>query len=104
MHLKTIKNESFWQAKIQVEAKQSHVTYCYVLYDKDNQRIILEREPAHKLFFSDILNKNNKIHKNMDKYREKNNTYIIEDYDFNQKFSYNNINEKIILGFFYIFL
>ena len=93
---------SYWQYKFYVEASQNNFSYCYVLHQKKTQKIILEREPLRKLYLNDMnCYEEKKKERTSAKFRVKNNTLYILDYEFNQKFLFNEINEHIVWGFLY---
>ena len=94
---------SFWQAKIYVDCSQSFYKYCYILYDKTTKKIYWDREQIRRVNLNELLYQNNDVQKSLISIKPKNNSFKILDRDFNQRFSFNQINENILIGknFFY---
>ena len=106
--------EQYWEMEIVVHPSEKEITYCYFAYDKENKSTLFERKKHRRIHFSFLpfqkIETDDDFSLNVPKNNYtssesnlKNNCYKIYDFDFQNKFLFNEINENIILGKFFKF-
>ena len=104
--------EQYWEMEILIDPLEKEITYCYFSYDKENTGTSYERKKYRTVEFSftasDSSQNENDFSLNLhtNNYSSnaailKNNCYKIYDFDFQNRFLCNEINENILLGYTY---
>ena len=93
-------NISFWQKKFYVDLSQNVFKYCFLAFDKKSQKIFWDRQQVRKLNLSDFF---------ITKEFHQKNYFHFYDFEFDNKFSINEINANMIIGiniiiFIYIYI
>ena len=93
--------EQFWEIEFLVDPMVREISYCYVAYDTESRAKVYERKKFRSVDLGFYIESDENFQKNQRDSRAtrlKNNRFTVFDFEFQNKFLFDEITKNIFLG------